>query len=156
MPRKTKKSRKRSPRLAETLAGLKRSDRAVLSYLDRLRGEGDTCTAGHNAIARSASVSPRQVPICIDRLIKEGLLERIGYDFGNPKRSRRGSIYRVLIAPDYINDSQGAQEIRKVIQDILRHQKALASRVEQLSLAQNRLILLVSQTLTLPELRSIK
>jgi ABC-type iron transport system FetAB ATPase subunit len=127
----------------------------VFSYLDQSRGEGDTCTAGHNAIARAAEVSPRQVPICIDRLISEGLIERVGYDFGNPDRSHRGSIYRVLIAPGHLNNSEEAQEIKRAIQDILRHQKFLASRVEQLSLAQGRLISLVSQAVTLPGLRNL-
>jgi ABC-type iron transport system FetAB ATPase subunit len=128
----------------------------VLLYLDQLRGEGNTCTAGHNAIARSAEISPRQVPICINRLIEEELLERIGYDFGNPNRSHRGSIYRVLIAPGYLNNSEEAQEIKRVIQDILRHQRSLASRVEQLSLAQRKLISLVSQAVILPGLRNLK
>lgn len=148
MPRKTKKSRKHCPNLAKTIAGLKRSDQAVLSYLDQLRGDGDICTAGHNAIARAAEVSPRQVQICIDRLIKENLLERVGYDFGNPDRSHRGSIYRVLLTQGYLNNSEDAQEIKRVIRDILRQQKSLASRVEQLSLAQSRLISLVSQAIT--------
>jgi hypothetical protein len=142
--------------LAETLARLKRTDRAVLLYLDQLRGEGNTCTAGHNAIAYAAEVSPRQVQTCIVRLIEEGLLERIGYDFGNPDRSQRGSIYRLLIAPGHLNNSEEAQEITRVIQDILRQQKSLASGVEQLSLAQAKLISLVSQAMTLPGLRNLK
>ncbi len=156
MPRKMKKSRKPHAHLMEVLAGLKRSDRDVFSYLDQLRGGGETCTAGHNAIASATEVSPRQVQTSIARLIGEGLLERIGYDFGNPDRSQRGSIYRVLIAPGHINNSEVAQEITRVIQDILRQQKSLASGIEQLSLAQAKLISLVSQAMALRGLRNLK
>jgi hypothetical protein len=48
-------------------------------------------------IAIACKISKRQVQISTKRLIEAGLLERVGYDFGNPDRTKRGTIYRLLI-----------------------------------------------------------
>jgi DNA-binding Lrp family transcriptional regulator len=76
---------------------LKSSDRAVLRHLlERARaGNGDTCTASIPRIANACDISERQVQISTRRLIDARLIERLGYDFSNPDRSKRGTVYRV-------------------------------------------------------------
>jgi hypothetical protein len=78
---------------------LKRTDRAVLKYLDEITKVGgrDTCTASIPKIASVCKISKRQVQIITKRLIQAGLIERVGYDFGNPDRTKRGTIYKLLI-----------------------------------------------------------
>lgn len=77
---------------------LKRTDSAVLKYLHEITPEGDgaTCKASIPKIANACSISERQVQICTNRLIKAGLIERIGYDLGNADRLKRGTIYKLL------------------------------------------------------------
>jgi hypothetical protein len=76
---------------------LKHSDQAVLRYLDGLarRGEGEICTASIPQIASACDISERQVQISTRRLINARLLRRVGYDFSNPDRMKRGTIYKV-------------------------------------------------------------
>ncbi len=80
---------------------LKSSDRAVLRHLlDRVQaGNGETCTISIPRIASACGISARQVQISTGRLINARLIERVGYDFSNPDRSKRGTIYRALL-PD--------------------------------------------------------
>jgi predicted transcriptional regulator len=127
---------------AHRFAALKATDRTVFYYLDRRRGKQKTCTAGHNAIARATNISPRQVQISIDRLIAVGLIERVGYDFGNAVRSHRGTIYKLLYSSESGKDDRHrlAQEIERAIDTVLKHQRSIEMSIEQLSLAQARLI----------------
>jgi predicted transcriptional regulator len=80
----------------ELPAGLRQSDKTVWRYLSRLSQGGDVCTASIPKIAQACSLSQRQVQISVGRLIEAGLIRRVGYDFGNPNRARRGSIYKML------------------------------------------------------------
>lgn len=76
---------------------LKSSDRAVLRHLlERVQaGNGETCTVSIPRIASACDISERQVQISTRRLIDARLIERLGYDFSNPDRSKRGTVYRV-------------------------------------------------------------
>jgi DNA-binding Lrp family transcriptional regulator len=78
---------------------LKRTDKAVLKYLDEMTrpSDGETCIASIPKIASACKISKRQVQISTKRLIEAGLIERVGYDFGNPDRTQRGTIYKLLI-----------------------------------------------------------
>jgi DNA-binding Lrp family transcriptional regulator len=78
---------------------LKRTDKAVLKYLDEITqpSDGRTCTVSIPKIANACKISERQVQISTKRLIEAGLIERLGYDFGNPDRTQRGTIYKLLI-----------------------------------------------------------
>lgn len=80
-------------------ASLKRTDKAVLKYLVEVTraGDGETCTASIPKIASACKISKRQVQISTKRLIGARLIERVGYDFGNPDRTKRGTIYKLLI-----------------------------------------------------------
>ena len=82
-----------------TLTTLTESDLIVLEYLDRLmrKSGGEACTASIPKIAVACGISERQVQISTTRLIGARLLKRLGYDFGNPDKTKRGSIYKVLI-----------------------------------------------------------
>lgn len=73
------------------------SDRAVLSYLHELAraANGDACTASIPKIALACDISERQVQLSTGRLIEAGLLIRVGYDFSNPDRTKRGTVYKV-------------------------------------------------------------
>lgn len=82
------------------------TDKAVLDYLDRLRreGDGETCTIGYPTIAKVCNVSERTAQDSIKRLKKAELVARVGYDFGNRDRSKRGNIYKLLFtskSPSY-------------------------------------------------------
>lgn len=76
---------------------LRSTDRAVLRHLlERVRaGNGETCTVSIPRIASACDISERQVQISTRRLIDARLIERLGYDFSNPDRSKRGTVYRV-------------------------------------------------------------
>lgn len=76
---------------------LKSSDRAVFRHLlERVQaGNGETCTISIPRIASACDISERQVQISTRRLIDARLIERLGYDFSNPDRSKRGTVYRV-------------------------------------------------------------
>jgi predicted AAA+ superfamily ATPase len=85
-------------------ASLKRSDKRVLHYLDRLRrsGDGETCTASYPRIATACDVSERTAQNCISTLTQAGLIALVDRDFGNLDRSKRGNIYRLLFASKYL------------------------------------------------------
>lgn len=80
----------------EPLKKLKRTDQAVLMYLEELAKDNDTCTASIPRIAGSCNISQRQVQISIGRLIIVGLIKRVGYDFGNPDQAKRGTVFKIL------------------------------------------------------------
>lgn len=82
--------------IKQAYAASKRSDRDVYDYLKGKQAGGKAVVAGIPEIASSAGVSARQVQISIGRLIQVGLLERLGYDFGNADLSKRGTIYKVI------------------------------------------------------------
>lgn len=75
-----------------------RTDRAVLQYLKkRAQGSNDgICKTSIPKIAVACDISERQVQISTTRLIRAGLIERMGYDFSNPDTSKRGTVYRIL------------------------------------------------------------
>ena len=79
---------------------LKRTDKAILEYLQEmaLAGNGETCKASIPKIANACNVSERQVQISTRRLIVSGLLIRVGYDFSNPNRQQRGTVYKVVFS----------------------------------------------------------
>ena len=83
---------------------LKKTDQRVLKHLQEMKAasrknppEGGHCVASIPEIAESCYISPRQVQISTGRLIEAGMLERVGYDFANPDRKSRGTIYKVLV-----------------------------------------------------------
>ncbi|MDT4953733.1 MAG: hypothetical protein QOJ02_1871 [Acidobacteriota bacterium] len=78
---------------------LKHSDKAVLKFLEDLTllGGGDTCTASLPSIASACGISERQVQISTKRLIEAKAIKQVGYDLGNPDRTKRGTVYKVLI-----------------------------------------------------------
>jgi predicted transcriptional regulator len=84
--------------------GLKNSDKAVLKYLYEMihTSDGQICTASIPKIAVACGISERQVQISTRRLINAGLIERVGYDFNNPDRSKRGTIYKMMPSEDKI------------------------------------------------------
>src|SRR5215213_4749281 len=97
------------------------SDRVVLEYLDALvqRGEGETCTASIPQISVACDISTRQVQISTRRLIDAGLLLRVGYDFSNPDRTKRGTIYKVLVKSSRARQKMGGVEKKKSIKFLL-------------------------------------
>lgn len=80
----------------EPFKKLKRTDHAVLLYLEKLAKGNDTCTASIPKIASACNISQRQVQISAGRLIALGLIRRVGYDFGNPDQAKRGTVYKIL------------------------------------------------------------
>lgn len=94
-----------------SLASLKTTDKAVLKHLQKLARSDDenTCTVSIPKIASACGISQRQVQISTNRLIKGGLLKRQGYDFSNPDRTKRGTVYK-LLSPE----SGDNQEVSKV------------------------------------------
>ena len=85
-------------------ASLSKGDRKVIEYLDELKRknrrelpEGGDCVASIPEIAEACEMSMRQVQNCTQRLIDKGLLRRVTYDFSNPDRSKRGTIFKVLL-----------------------------------------------------------
>lgn len=99
---------------AGNYSALKSSDRAVLKHLlERVRaGNGETCTVSIPRIASACDISERQVQISTRRLIDARLIERLGYDFSNPDRSKRGTVYRVqhIQAGNPLNDQSGSKK----------------------------------------------
>lgn len=96
-----------------SLPDLKSSDRAVLKHLlESIReGDAETCTTSIPRIASACGISERQVQISTRRLIDARLIERLGYDFSNPDRSKRGTVYRALLAD--VTTNQDDEEGRK-------------------------------------------
>ena len=119
---------------------LRRTDRAVLGYLGRMArcNDGSTCTAGIRKIADACEISERQVQTSTGRLIRAGMIERVGYDFGNPDRSKRGTVYRVLRRGDETEGSPLRHELGEVIELLLNSLEILGERQEQLAGAQER------------------
>lgn len=75
---------------------LRRSDQIVWKHLSELTQNTDTCTASIRGISTACNISERQVQISTGRLIAAGVIRRVGYDFGNPCRAKRGTVYKVL------------------------------------------------------------
>ena len=98
---------------------LKRTDKAVLKYLDEMTraGNGKICIVSIPKIASACEISRRQVQISTKRLIEAGLIARLGYDFSNPDRAQRGTIYKPLIYQDNLKSS--AEKKRKSIKLLL-------------------------------------
>ena len=74
------------------------TDQRVFDYLDALpreRGSGSV-VASIPDIHEACAISLRQVQISTDRLCQAGLIERAGYDFGNPVRKKRGTHFKIL------------------------------------------------------------
>jgi DNA-binding Lrp family transcriptional regulator len=84
------------------IQGLKSTDQNVLEYLNELilNNDRENCTVSIPKIASACNISERQVQISTRRLIDAGLIKRIGYDLSNPDRSKRGTIYKVLLCED--------------------------------------------------------
>lgn len=100
---------------------LRPTDQTVLKYLSELtlNGGGECCTASIPKIASACCISERQVQISTKRLIDVELLERIGYDFSNPDRSKRGSIYKVLLKRDKSQQTTKHNGRRRTIKFLL-------------------------------------
>jgi hypothetical protein len=81
----------------EVMPTLNVYDQAVLWRLYRLtRGHhADTCRVGLERLAKACNIGKRQISTSLDRLVKIGLVERVGADFGNPNKKDRGGIYKV-------------------------------------------------------------
>lgn len=104
--KKSGAGRARRPGKEQELAAwkLKKTDQRVLKHLQEMKAasrknppEGGHCVASIPEIAEACYISPRQVQISTGRLIEAGMLERVGYDFANPDRKSRGTIYKVLV-----------------------------------------------------------
>ena len=110
MSRSERQTTRKNPVSGVPYASLKTKDISVLKHLDKLirAGGGDTCTVGIRKIASACGISERQVQISTNRLIKAGLLKREGYDFSNPNRTKRGTIYKIVS-----NDGDIAQKMNK-------------------------------------------
>jgi DNA-binding Lrp family transcriptional regulator len=139
-------SLRRRAKVLERLATLKHTDRSILSYLEGLRqlSEDNTCTVSIPAIATACHISPRQVQISTRRLIKAGFLKRIGYDFGNVVRSRRGTRYKLLQTDYSLDNNPESEKIERAIQVLMEGQSKIESRLERLGLQQDRLLSLVT------------
>lgn len=97
------------------------ADKKVLRYLGELiRSSGEeTCTASIPRIAEACDISKRQVQLSAKRLIGAKLLERIGYDFSNPDRSKRGTVYGVLPKAGGTRQSVTVKERKRTIKFLL-------------------------------------
>lgn len=98
---------------------LKRTDKAVLTYLKELAqlSDTETCFTSNPKIASACDISTRQVQISIQRLIAAGYINRVGYDFINPDRAKRGTTYKTLTSPTDIQrpTKEKAKAIRFLI-----------------------------------------
>jgi DNA-binding Lrp family transcriptional regulator len=106
---------------AEILDALTQSDLAVLNYLDELalEGAGDACAASIPKMADACGISERQVQISAKRLIDAELIKRVGYDFSNPDRSKRGTVYRVLYKVGGAERTAAVKERKRTIKFLL-------------------------------------
>lgn len=131
---------------SEKLARLKSTDRAAPSHLDELRqaGGGDICTASIPTIADACNVSLRQVQISTGRLVKAGLLRRIGYDFGNVVRSHRGTKYKLLMPYAGLNSGIQFEKLKRAIQVLIKRHSGIELSLEELRLKQDKLLSLVA------------
>jgi hypothetical protein len=114
------------------IAALRRTDLAVLSHLDASREQagGDICTASIPSIHRACGVSPRQVQISVGRLTKAKLIRRVGYDFGNPDRNARGTIYKLLIKPGRAKGIEVRTGKSKILKSLLHVVKSVISALD--------------------------
>lgn len=121
---------------------LKRTDRAVLKYLERMaRGnDGSTCTASIRKIAASCEISERQVQISTGRLIRAGVIKRVGHDFGNPDREKRGTVYRVLTRTEEGEGSLLNQELDEAVLLLLNGLEAVGAGLERLARAHEEVV----------------
>jgi len=152
-------NRKSRSQIKQRLAALRPTDRAVLLYLDKLRKDrkSDTCTVSIPAIAAACSISPRQVQVSTGRLIKVGLLKRIGYDFGNIDRSQRGTKYKLLVTQTDLNREVDGIGIKSSIREIISHQASIEASLKRLALIRDTFPFYeTSLALHRPTLRDIK
>jgi DNA-binding Lrp family transcriptional regulator len=128
------------------LKPLRSTDRAVLLYLNQLcrEKEDSTCTVSFPTIADACDISERQAQISTGRLIKAGLLKRIGYDFGNVVRSCRGTKYKLLKPLTEVSYTIEAARIEKAVQMLLQRQDIIESHLKQLTLKQDGLLSMVT------------
>lgn len=98
---------------------LKRTDKAALTYLKELAqlSDTDTCLTSNPKIASACNISTRQVQISIQRLIAAGYINRVGYDFINPDRTKRGTTYKILTSPT--DTQQPTKEKAKAIRFLM-------------------------------------
>lgn len=106
---------------AEILDALTQSDLAVLNYLNKLahEGGGGACTASIPKMADACGISERQVQISAKRLIEAELIKRVGYDFSNSDRSKRGTVYRVLNNTGEAERTVAVKERKRTIKFLL-------------------------------------
>lgn len=118
---------------------LKRTDRAVLRYLERMarRNYSSTCTSSIPKIARACEISTRQVQISVGRLIAARLVERMGYDLSNPEVGRRGTIYKVLTVDSLEKGGLSKHEVIQVMTQLVKVSSALHGCIDQLALLLN-------------------
>lgn len=106
---------------ADILDTLTQSDLSILNYLDKLarEGGGDACTASIPKMADACGISKRQVQISAKKLIDADLIKRVGYDFSNPDRSKRGTVYRVLYKAGGVERTVTVKERKRTIKFLL-------------------------------------
>lgn len=120
-------SRNQRPKTSKALAGdrslasLKTTDKAVLKHLQTLaRSDNEnTCTVSIPKLADACGISQRQVQISANRLIKVGLLRRKGYDFSNPDRTKRGTVYKLLSPKSKDNQEVSQVDKKRAIKFLL-------------------------------------
>ncbi len=78
---------------------LKLTDKEVLRYLESICDEVTNLTppVSLKTVAKGSAVSSRQVQVSGDRLVRAGLLQRMGNDPGHPDLTKRGMVYKVLL-----------------------------------------------------------
>lgn len=118
---------------------LKRTDRAVLRYLERMarRNHSSTCTSSIPRIAGACDISTRQVQISVGRLVAARLVDRVGYDLNNPEKGRRGTIYNVLTVESPEEGGPTIREATQIMTQLINASSALHGCIGQLALALN-------------------
>lgn len=119
---------------------LKPTDHAVLSFLEELiqASGSDTCTASIPSIAAACNISPRQVQISTGRLIEAGFISRIGYDFGNAVRSKRGTKYKLLKPHSGLNNGGEFEKVENCIQSLIERQSRIELSLKEFRLKQGQ------------------
>ncbi len=107
----------------EVMLTLNVYDQAVLWRLYRLtRGYSkDTCRVGLEKLAKACNIGKRQVSKSLDRLVKTGLVERVGADFGNPDKNDRGGIYKVNLPAALITKKSSERTNKASKPTVARH-----------------------------------
>jgi hypothetical protein len=101
---------------------LKFSDLVILQYLFEVVRDsgGEICIASIPKIANACDLSERQVQISTRRLTKAKLLKKLGYDFANPARKKRGTVYKILINGISITkEKKCSKDIKKEVKFLL-------------------------------------